>query len=478
MSARFAVLQDFARCVLGALALWITASPAGAQLSGDKISFFDGATLRGKLLSIHPAKGVEWSHPEAKEPILFKTRNIHEIRFDPLLVQSTNVQSSCIARLNNGDEIHGRLVTLDDEVASFETWFAGDVTAKRESVRSMSFVHAGLSTVYRGPTGIEGWNRGKNVAGLWRYANGALSTTNVGFLGRPLELPDKMRMAFDLEWNGPLSLMAGIHSDMVEQFSYGASGYNFSIGAGWVSLQRALSQQAGARTAMSRSFLGQAKVPALAIKNKARFEFRTDAEEAKIYLLLDGELAHTWKDLNGFLPKGEGITFYSQRNGSLLKLSNLVVSEWGGGPDEDGPGDGPIDEPLVSLANKDRFRGEVRSIREGKLGVATSKIELNVPLERVKRVYLKSPALDVSQHSPEDVRAVFADHGQVTLKLNQWTRGLLTGRHEHVGEMSLHPSWVRALTFNLHRGNPAIDAAATMEVDPHWPEDDRKEDDE
>ncbi len=450
-------------------------SAARAQGVGDRLSFFDGAALRGRLLSIQPEQGVVWSHPEALEPIVFKTRNVHEIRFDPLQLQATNIQATCLARLNNGDEIHGELLSLDGDTAEFQTWFAGRVEARRESVRSMTFISSGLTTVYRGPTGLDGWNRGRNVAGFWRYEDGAFATTNVSFLGRAMKLPRRARVVFDLEWNGPLSLMFALESDLVTQFSYGASGYNFAIGSGWVSLQRSESNRALAGAAMSRSFLGQARAPALAIKQKARIEIRTDAEEATLQLLIDGEPAYTWKDPNGFLPPGEGITFYSQRNGTLLKLGNLVVAEWGGEADSEGPGDGEIEKPQLLLANKDRFSGNVKSIREGKVGVATDKIELNIPLERVRQVHLKSPAMDFSRHSPDDVRAVFTDLGQVTLKLDRWSPGELSGRHEDVGLMKLNPRWVRALQFNLQKGRP-VAGAADSEVDPFWPvEETRKE---
>jgi len=115
----------------------------------------------------------------------------------------------------------------------------------------------------------------------------------------------------------------------------------------------------------------------------------------------------------------------------------------------------------------------VRSIREGKLGVATDKIELNIPLNRVRQVYLKSPALDLSRHAPDEARAVFSDLGQVTLKLDRWSPAELTGRHKDAGPMTLKPSWVRALQFNLQRGRPAV-GAANVVVDPHWPKDERK----
>lgn len=220
---------------------------------------------------------------------------------------------------------------------------------------------------------------------------------------------------------------------------------------------------------MGRAFIGQAKVPALLYRKRARLEIRTNIDNSALFFFVNGELASKWHDANGFLPTGQGITFYSQRNGSRLRISNLTVSEWGGEIGDDDTSDDAVDQPLVKLSNGDRFNGDIHTIRENKLNVSTGKIKLNVPMERVRQVILEAPPEDPSKRSPEDVRAFFADQGRVTLKLHEWTPTGMKGTHPHVGEMTLRPSWVEKLGFNLHRGKPPADAAATAVADPHWP---------
>ena len=454
--------------------LCLVGDAATVPPGGDTLTFFDGAKLRGKLLSIEPGAGVTWSHPEAKRPIKFKPSNLHEIRFSPLQAPATDTQATCLARFTNGDEMRGQLLSLDEKNAELDTWFAGRVKSDRKALRSLTFSRAGLSTVFRGPTGPESWHSGRGNANKWRYDDGSFTTTNVSFLGREIDLPPSMRLAFDAEWDGPLSLLLTVQSDLVTQFSYGAGGYMFSIGEGFVSLQRSGKIQAQgvptlpART--QRSFLGQAKVPGLLYRKRARMEIRTSADGSNLFFFVNGKLAHQWHDANGLLPSGDGVTFYSQRNGSRLRISNLLITEWGGELDSETPSDDEPDRPLIKLTNKDRFSGDIHSIREGKLNVSTSKIELNVPLERVRQVVLESPPLDPSALSPSDVRAIFTDQGQVTIKLRSWTPAGIVGTHPHVGEVTLQPNWVQKLGFNLHRGKPPADASTTMEVDPHWPE--------
>lgn len=455
--------------ILLALALCLAGPAAIAQSGGDTLAFFDGAKLRGELLSINPKSGVTWSHPEAKKPIQFNPRNIHEIRFNPLRTQTTNVEATCLARFANGDELRGDLLSLDEKTAELETWFAGRVRTDRAAVSSLSFMRAGPSTVFRGPSGAEGWNFGQGVPNQWRYEDGSFITTNVSFLGREIDLPTRLRLAFDAEWDGPLSLLVTVQSDLVTQFSYGSAGYMFSIGEGFVSVQRSGRSQVGAAITTGRAFIGQSKVPALLYAKRARLEIRTSIDGSNLYFFVNGELAAQWHDANGFLPPGRGVTFYSQRNGSRLRLGNILISEWGGELASESSTDNSNERPLVKLANKDQFTGEVHSIREGKLNVSTGKIKLNVPMDRVRQVVLEAPPLDPSGHSPDDVRVFFSDQGQMTMQLRQWTSTGVKGTHPHVGEMTLQPGWVQKLGFNLHRGQPLSDAVATMEIDPHWP---------
>lgn len=458
-----------------AAALCLAGAAARAQSGGDTLAFFDGAKLRGQLLSIDPESGVTWSHPEAEQPIQFLARNIHEIRFNPLRTQATNVQATCLARFTNGDEMRGNLLSLDETTAELETWFAGRVTSDRDAVSSLSFMRAGPSTVFRGPAGPEGWNFGQGTPNQWRYEDGSFVTTNVSFLGREINLPNRMRMAFDAEWTGPLSLLVTVQSDLVTQFSYGAAGYMFSIGEGFVSVQRSGKSTVGAAVTTGRAFIGQARVPALLHSKRARLEIRTSIDGSNLYFFVNGEWAAQWHDANGFLPPGRGVTFYSQRNGSRLRVGNILISEWGGEIASESKIEGAGDRPLVKLANKDQFTGEVHSIREGKLSVSTRKIRLNVPMERVRQVVLESPPLDPTEHSPADVRAFFSDQGQVTMKLRHWTSTSVRGAHPHVGDITLQPGWIQKLGFNLHRGKPLSDAAATMEIDPHWPAEEQKQ---
>src|SRR5690242_20573964 len=45
------------------------------------LEFLDGSSLHGRLRSIDSSKGLKWEHPDARQPIDFKSENIAAIRF-------------------------------------------------------------------------------------------------------------------------------------------------------------------------------------------------------------------------------------------------------------------------------------------------------------------------------------------------------------------------------------------------------------
>ena len=128
----------------------------------DLLQFLDGSSLHGKLRSMMNGNGVRWEHPDARQPIDFKLSNLAWIRFENPKPVAPEIKPTCRFRFNNGDEILGQLLSLDPERMEFEPWFGGRLKAPRQTVQSLTFLSKGLSIVYEGPAGLEGWNRGES----------------------------------------------------------------------------------------------------------------------------------------------------------------------------------------------------------------------------------------------------------------------------------------------------------------------------
>jgi len=439
-------------------------SPA---LTGQ-LQFLDGASLHGALLGIDPHRGVRWQHPAAAQPIEFNPRNLQQVRFDRSPLLPTNSAASCRFVFLNGDELLGRLVSLDSERVVLETWFAGRVSAPRDSLRSMAFITGPHGSYYEGPTGTDGWKissqgpqfiiragpeGAKQVpaapAAPWRYADGAFISEGVGFLGRDFKLPDQARIEFDLAWQGPLGLLVNVYTDVLDRFDYSQGAYQINLGSGYANLMR-IQGNAG------MMHLGMAQIPAMTLKNKARIELRMSRQQNSITLLSDGEQIQHWRDPAGFAGQGTGITFYSQRIGPGVRISSLRVSAWDGKSDAQGEPHTNHSANLVKLANSDRVTGRMQSVRDDKLVIATAQAELTIPLARVTEIILAGDNALRPPRQPGSVQLHLPTGERVTLAAATWNGSLAGGVSPNFGPVSLGAAWVRSLEFNPARpGNSA-----------------------
>jgi hypothetical protein len=135
----------------------LSAAPLLAtNLPPATISFLDGSFLRGALLSVR-ADVLVWQHPNARQPLEFSTSNLNTVQFSrPAPSQPTNDAPLCRIRMTGGDEVEGRLVSLDAKRFELETWFAGRLRGQRAGLSSLTFLHANQPT-YEGPQAADEW---------------------------------------------------------------------------------------------------------------------------------------------------------------------------------------------------------------------------------------------------------------------------------------------------------------------------------
>lgn len=161
-----------------ALGTLLSASPLLAtNLPPATVSFLDGSFLRGELLSVR-GDALTWRHPNARQPLEFSTTNLNTVQFSPRTPQSTtNDGPSCRLRLTGGDEVEGRLVSLDAERFELDTWFAGRLSGRRAGLVSLTFQHAEQPT-YEGPQAADEWHISTSGAGnvlIRRFGDGFIN---------------------------------------------------------------------------------------------------------------------------------------------------------------------------------------------------------------------------------------------------------------------------------------------------------------
>lgn len=443
---------------LGALLLgaWL-GSLASAQ-AGDVLQLLDGSMLHGSLEGLEPGKTVHWKHPDALAPFQLKTDNLRQIRFGNAEKPPPAQNSTCRLVFDNGDEVFGNLVGMDEHSVELDTGFAGRLRAPRESVQSIRFLWKGYATVFEGPSSAAGWqiSPGKDV---WRYEDGAFFSTAVGSLGRDVKLPPKSRISFDMSWNGQLSLALSIYTDSVERFDFGASSYMFYIGSGYVNLQRV---QAGVGT----THIGQVQIPSMRDGNKVHLELRTNHDTASITLLVNGEQIAQWRDQAGFVARGTGICFFAQRMGPMMRLSNLKVSEWDGRDDTLLPEAKPEGVQVVNLVNNDQAEGKLLNIAQGRVTMQTEFAPLKIPVERITDIFMR-PGQPATNVLANEIRANFLGGGSVTFTVDQWSSEKVTGSNRNFGQVNLNPAWIQLLQFNLNRAQ-ALEQSGLLRKDTNW----------
>jgi hypothetical protein len=415
--------------------------PSAGKSTREALLFRNGDLLYGALKSIIPGDGILWHHPDADAPILFLPDNVKEIHFPPFPRPSATTPNTCRIQLGNHDELEGDMTGFDQEKAVLRTWYAGEITIPRTMIRSLVPVPPEGAVVYEGPTGLEGWTLGKVVsvvgdAGQWRYRNGAFYATNAASIARRFDLPEVAVVEFDLAWKGVFQLAVALYTDYLQPINLANKDTEPEFG-GFYSLQ--LNSFSANVLPVKKNdplrYLGQISVPAFNQKNSAHIEVRCSKPKRTVILLVDGQMLKQWVDTEEFAGQGTGLRFVHQGQGKV-KLSNLRIAAWDGQMDEKPTVSPEANQDVVRLRNGDKASGQVESILDGKVAVATGATTLLIPLNRVKHVEFAAGRVERPDEPKGSVRAVFNRGGTVTFLLEKWEAGKVLGVSPNFGRLA------------------------------------------
>jgi hypothetical protein len=410
---------------------------SGSAPVEDTLSFLNRDQLHGILLAIDGDTGLHWQSPEARDPIIFKTAQISQIKLDSHKPPAA-AQSAQRIGLTNGDEFPGNIVSLDDKTLVLDTWYAGRLSIPRAMLRRITPVSGANSSLYEGPTGLDGWTIGRMGGGrAWSFRDGALIGTSYGTIGRDVKLPGMSSVQFDLVLRGNSPFSIGLYADHAENFG---NGYMLQLSNGYTELQR-YSRNVGSND------LGSTQLQNIMRHDKSHIELRASKEKKSIWLLVDDKMVKEWTDPAEFNGDGTYLTFSCQP-GTYVKISNIKVSQWDGKFDDSSPNQKTGDDS-VQLANEDKVSGHLESIQDGKARLSSAYAELNIPLERVDQIDLSTAHSDQAKPAASDVRAYFPEGGSVTMQLTQWDAKGCTGSSPNFGTASFSPDAFAKILFNL-----------------------------
>ncbi len=419
---------------------------------GDLLKFNNGDALHGTLVSLGMDGALRWRRADVKEPIAFSLDNVLELQLAARPRSAARPPHRLTLELTNGDRLAGDLVALNGSTLQLNTWYAGPLAVQRAMIRRIVFRAAPSAAVYTGPTGLADWTATKSTRNAWTFKEGAFycAPGSSGGLGRQVDLPDAANIEFDLAWRGPLYLQLGFYCEKLTS-PFGAGGGLLQFSAASVYLNRSLP----ARAAGIKSRSVGVAVPQLQARNKARVSVRVNKAQKTIALLLDDELVKQWTEQE-LAGSGRGLLFYA-RGQCSLRIANIVVAPWEGQLDSASDGAAAGGEDLVRLTNGDQLSGTVSRLTKDTAIVAASFGEISVPLERMARIDLAGLKAAVARRRAGDVRATFLDGSRFTLALEKLADQALVGSAESCGRVTMLLDAFSRVQFHIYEPRPEAD---------------------
>ncbi len=441
--------------LVGAVRLCAQSSIAGTAdpaRQSDILKFRNGDILHGVMADVGPETGIEWRHPDVKDLIRFGLVNVADVTLQPRISRLQRASHRIVVELTNGDRLLGDIEKSDEKVLVLKTWYAGELSIKRQMVQRITPVGARAEMVYVGPTSLEGWTVGGNP-GAWIYKKGALYSANYGSIGRDVKLPDLATLDFDITWRGQFSLQASIYTEDLRQMR---GGYMLQFNSGCVYLQR------GQPDSGYNSLGSSVEVPELLNKSRSHITVKINKPRKTVTLFVNGRMVQQWTDPGDFAGRGTGLMFSAQgRNQS--RVSNIRVAEWDGKLDSDSASPVATAEDLIMLTNGDKVSGTLESVVNGEIAFSTSYAPLKIPLDRVLSIVMSNQKSEKPRRQASDVRAYFDETNRLTLALEKIDEKTVGGTSENCGKINAGLEAFSRIQFNIYQ--PLIETATDDDWD-------------
>ena len=364
-----------------------------SQAVGDILVFKNGDELPGKLIATNNGAALKWKTPSGFE-VDIQPERVAGVRFsvkppappvapkpatDPTDVAKPPIATLATLELKNGDRLPGELVSLEKDALRFKHKTIGE----REIPRSLLWSYF-PSLVTEGAarwldSDPESTGR-RSTVDRWITVDGAYfarvnspSSNEYAYLSRSgMKLPPRYEIRCTA-----VSMTGEPYFTLSLTSAKSTSNLNMSFSSGEMNIN-GYSQRTNGRS--------------FSVEVPLRDKFKMSSNLRTMRVFVDSEKGTTAIMLNGILVKklgskkeevlpglGDSISFSSYSSYSATKLSNLWIGPWNGEvPNAADPASGS-----VALKNGDVTPGNVLSLRDGKVVVATDVGEFEMPMERI-----------------------------------------------------------------------------------------------
>ena len=409
--------------------LYVAVAPRlpGASPIEQSLHFNNGDSLKGQLVRMSPTNGVFWFRPEQKQPIRFASSNIAEIFLgDRPAFDAADTPARTLVRFANGDELVGNLVSITNDAILLDTTYAGRLTLPRDTVASLLPRAKNATVVYDGVRDGSTWTHGDMSAvqgvpvGRWRFHNASLYSGAASSVAKNLNLPDEIRMDFDLYWSDLFSLAIGLHTDSLEPISLNARELEpdfapfYSLWISPTATQLRVVPKAGPIRQLGSVFMrlppGTNQVPFSVFASKRR---------NSVTIMAAGRVVHDWIDPNGWSAGGKGVRFVHQGYGNV-RIANLRVTKWDGKSMAAATLPANPDVDVLLINGTSALGGQLSSYTNGTFHFATGGQIRQVPFSQLTQAAFATKRLRPTPTESGALQVAFNGIGRLRGELLSW----------------------------------------------------------
>ena len=201
----------------------------------DLLRFTNGDIMHGNFAGLKG--GILWNRPDIDEPIRFELKNLRQVVFDGGNNSPAQPKSPFVS-LVNGDEIPGKIISLDEKALVIDSPLTGQISIPRDQLKTLNPNPFGGQLHYAGPFSSDQWvmidtekeevtepeekkaeekkeedEEKPKPNPSWLYSGASLYSTNTRAVALDGKLPDVGRLRFKIAWRNGFSSTVAFHAD-------------------------------------------------------------------------------------------------------------------------------------------------------------------------------------------------------------------------------------------------------------------------
>jgi hypothetical protein len=392
----------------------------------DMLRFGNGDQLHGKYQGIGKDGDLKWQREDIADAVGFKTDRLRHV----VLAggKARPLRSISNIGLVNGDRLPCEIKSIDANDVVINTVYAGEIRVPRDAVAMLAPSPLGGRLHYHGPFAEDEWKIWKQesvaqpsnpekqapVRGQWFFSGSAWywkGERGGDAIFRESCMPERSVLRFDLASKSRLGIVLGFHldfakradpekahqpvagaiggGDIAEFAQFCGSGYIMQLYSNYVMMYRCEVGKDGIpRLERFQSGILNVRMGDL---GHATVEIRSNPAQGSFSLFLNDEFAAQWSeppsDEKPLFKPGAGIAMAAHGDNLVLRVSDIMISEWNGMPDSARSMEMEDEDVVLMADGVDRYSGRVGSLdKNGRLMLEAKHGGFAFPLADVAEV--------------------------------------------------------------------------------------------